>query len=220
MVLHHAAQIEARRAEVGTGRGITLRELREIAGEVGLTPEVIDQAVAAVQSGARPHAKELLGASLSARLVRGVPGRLSEEAMQRLVRLVEDQVEATGTVTEALGTVRWTSVGRGHKFDRTTQVSLAATSAETQIQVVQRYPSALRAILHLLPASWGAIIGGGIAASSALGPASGIAVAVGAAALGVGIGRTIWETMARRNVREVERVADALAATARELAEE
>jgi hypothetical protein len=128
-------------------------------------------------------------------------------------------VDATGTVTEALGTVRWTSVSRGHKFDRTLQVSLSSGQDETQVQVVQRYPAGLRAILHFLPGAWGAMIGAAVGASVGVVPIAAIGATIGAAALGMGIGRSIWQTLARRSEREVERVATELVTAANELTE-
>ena len=219
LVLQRAAEIEERRSTSAAGRGLTLGELRDIAKEVGLSPDVIDEAVVAVRTGVRPRGGSLLGASLSNKVVRGVPGRLDEDGLQRLIRVVEDRVEETGTVSEALGTVRWTSVVRGHRFDRTMQVSLSAKDQETQIQVVQRYPSGLRAILHGLPTAWGAMIGGAIAASVAVVPVVGIGIGLGGAALGLGIGRSVWQMLARKSAREVERVAGELAEAAREMAE-
>ncbi len=217
LVLQRAAEIEERGSEAVAPHGVTLRELREIAREVGIRPEVIDEAVALVQAGAGPRGRSLLGAPLSSKSVRGVPGRLGQEAMQRLVRVIEDHVEATGTVTEALGQVRWTSVGRGHKFDRTTQVSLSVRSDETQIQVVQRYPSGLRTVLHLLPGAWGGMIGGAVAASAGVTALAGIGIGVGAVALGIGIGHGVWQMLAGRNAREAQRVASEVARAARDL---
>jgi hypothetical protein len=215
LVLQRAAEIEEQRSLGSTSaRGLTLHELHEIAREVGLSAEVIDEAVTAVRAGVRPHRALLLGAPLSSRLVRGVPGRLEEDALQRLIRVIEDHVDATGTVTEALGTVRWTSVSRGHKFDRTTQVSLSSTDEETQIQVVQRYPSGLRAVLHFLPGTWGGMLGAGVAASVGIAPLAVIGVTAGAAVLGASIGRTIWQTIARRSEREVQRIATQLVTAA------
>lgn len=219
LVLQRAAEIEEQRSSSAGGRGLTLGELREIAKEVGLSPDVIDEAVASVRAGVRPRSVSLLGAPLSNKVMRGVPGRLDEDDLQRLIRVIEDRVEETGTVTEALGTVRWTSIARGHKFDRTTQVSLSANDAETQIQVVQRYASGLRAMLHGLPTAWGAMIGGAIAASAAVVPVVGIGLGLGGAALGLGIGRSVWQAMARRSAREVERVAGELAEAAKDLAD-
>ena len=219
LVLQRAAEIEERRSDSTAARGLTLRELREIAKEVGLSPDVIDEALTLVQAGARPPSGALLGAPLSSKLARGVRGHLGEEALQRLLHVVEEHVEETGTVSEALGTVRWTSISRGHKFDRTMQVSLSTTDEETQIQVVQRYPSGLRAILHFLPGTWGGMIGAAVAASLAVPPAAAIGIGVGAAALGVGIGRSVWQMLARRSAREVQRVTSELATAAREMAD-
>lgn len=216
LVLQRAAEIEERRATVSPARGLTLAELREIAREVGLSPDVIDEAVGTMQSRRGTPGRSLLGAPLSSKVVRGVPGRLSEAEMQGLVRVLEDRVESTGTVSEALGTVRWTSVGRGHKFDRTTQVSFLAKEGETQIQVVQRYPSGLPFVLQVLPGLWGAGIGFGVAAGAGgISTATGVGIVVGIAAVGAGIGRSIWSMLARRNAREVERVADELVSAAR-----
>lgn len=216
LVLQRAAEIEERRATAFPAKGLRLAELRDIAREVGLSPDVIDEAVGTLHVGSRPSAGTLLGAPLSTKVMRGVPGRLDQEAMQALVRLVEDRVEATGTVTEALGTVRWTSVGRGHKFDRTTQVSFVSKPDETQIQVVQRYPSGLRAVLQLVPGLWGAGIGFGVAAGAGgISTATGVGIVAAVAAVGTGLGRAIWTGLARRNAREVERVADELVAAAR-----
>lgn len=216
-MLQRAAGIEERRATISPARGLSLGELREIAREVGLSPDVIDEAVRTMQSGPRSRAVSVLAAPLSTKVARGVPGQLSEAAIQGLVHAIEDRVEATGTVTEALGTVRWTSVGRGHKFDRTTQVSIHSKADETQIQVVQRYPSGLRTVLHALPGMWGAMIGGALAASAGgISTATGVGLGLGLAAVGVGIGRSIWTVLARRSAAEAERVADALVAAARE----
>ena len=218
LVLQRAAEIEERRA-AGPGRGLTLLELREIAREVGLSPDAIDAAVATIEAGTGPRGASLLGPPLSARLVRAVPGRLDEEALQGLVRVIEDTEDATGTVTEALGTVRWTSVGRGHKFDRTTQVSLSSNAQETQIQVVQRYPAGLRIILQALPGAWGAMFGAGIALGSRIGPLAVIGVGLGALALGVSLGRWAWFTIARRSERRVQDLAARLVEAAGKSAE-
>lgn len=217
LVLQRAAEIEERRATTSPTKGLSLAELREIAREVGLSPDVIDEAVGTLQAGGRTPRATALGAPLSSKVVRGVRGQLSEQALQGLIRLLEDRVEATGTVTEALGTVRWTSTGRGHKFDRTTQVSFHPEATETQIQVVQRYPEGLRFVLHLLPGLWGGMIGGTVAASAGgISTAAAVGLAAASVGLGVGIGRAIWTRLARKNAREVEQVADALAGAARD----
>ena len=220
LVLQRAAEIEERGpSDTPAARGLTLGELHEIAREVGLSPAVIDEALTTLQTRRRAGGSSLLGAPLTRRVARGVPRHLGDEALRRLIRVTEDSTDATGTVTEALGTVRWTSIPSAHKFDRTTQISLSSNSDETQIQVVQRYPAGLRAILHFLPGSWGALIGGAVAASMGVTAIGTIGVGVGAAAIGMGIGRSIWQLVARRSERQVEEIATALVTATGEITE-
>ncbi len=207
LVLRRAAAIDERGStDTAPARGLTLRELHEIAREVGLSPAAIDQAVGGLRSGGHAAGVSLMGAPVSHKTVRAVPGRLQDEALQGLIRVIEEQVDATGTVTEALGTVRWTSVARGHRFSPTMQVSLTPADGETRVHVVQRYPAQLRAILQFLPTSWGLMIGGVVAASIGVGVVSGIGLAAGTGILGLGIGRTVWRAISRRNERVVERI--------------
>jgi hypothetical protein len=137
-----------------------------------------------------------------------------------LILVIEEQVDATGTVTEALGQVRWTSVPRGHKFDATTQVSLSVRPDETQVQVVQRASSKLRVISHILPTMWGAMIGGAIAASAVLSAPVGVAVGIGTALLGLSAGHLTWRSIANRGARDARRIANEVALAAAELAGE
>ncbi len=215
LVLQRAAEIEERKSSGAlAARGLTLHELHEIAKEVGFSPAVIDEALTALQTRPRSRPGSLLGAPLSCKMIRAVPHHLGDEALRRLIRVIEDCVDVTGTVTDALGTVRWTSILGGHGLDRRTQVSLSSDNNETQIQVVQRYPAGLRAMLQFLPGVWGAAIGAAVAASLGVTAVGTIGVGVGAATVGLGIGRSIWQMLARRGERQVERIVSALVAAA------
>jgi len=216
LVLKRAAELEERRA-LSSAKGLTLAELQDIAREVGLSPEAIEEAVTGLATKSRTQAPEFLGAPLGVKVARGVPGQLDQEALRQLIRVVEDRLDATGTVTDALGTVRWTRAPHGDRFEATTQVSFSQAGGETQIHVTQRYPSRLRAILQLLPTAWGTMIGGAIAASVAAGPGTGIALAIGSAALGFGIGRSIWQWVARRATSRVDALSADLASEAKRL---
>ncbi|MGE0440393.1 MAG: hypothetical protein AB7L66_07595 [Gemmatimonadales bacterium] len=207
-ILQRATEIEEQRPpEVAAAQGLTVAQLHEIGRDVGLTPELIDAAVRSVGTRGRPSLRSSLVSPLSAKLAWQVSQPMSRTGLDQLLRAVEDQTDLTGTVTEALGTVRWTSVPRGHKFERTVQVTVTPTDTDTRLQVVSRYPGGLRAILHLLPGMWGGMAGGVAAASAALGVAAGLGVVVGSIGLGMGIGRSIWQFLARRNRKQVERLA-------------
>ena len=56
LLLQRAAEIEAQRADAPPAQGMSLRQLREIATEVGISDAVFDEAVTAVQAGAKPAA--------------------------------------------------------------------------------------------------------------------------------------------------------------------
>jgi hypothetical protein len=60
------------------------------------------------------------------------------------------------------------------------------------------------------------MIGGGVAASAGgISTATAMGIALASVGVGVGIGRSIWTGLARRNAREVERVAEELVSSAR-----
>jgi hypothetical protein len=221
LLLQRAAEIEARRSDTVPGRGLTLHELRDIARDVGISAEVFEEAVIAVQAGAKPARRELLGAPLTYKAARGVEGQLDEAAMERLIRVLEEAMDQSGTVTDALGTVRWTSLTPDQRFDPTTQVLLLATKGETQISVVRRHPAMMRVFLHVMPAVWSsalfvAIGAGGFHAADQV-------LAIGGALfafIGAGIGHSIWQGIGERSALKVQDVADRLASAARDLMED
>lgn len=220
LLLQRAAEIEAQRTDAPPTQGMSLRQLREIATEVGISPEVFEEAVTAVQAGAKPARRELLGAPLTYKAARGVDGNLDEAAMERLIRVLEEAMDQSGTVTDALGTVRWTSLTPDQRFDPTTQVSLLPKKDETQILIVQRHPAMMRGFLHIMPGVWSGALAAAIAANM---EAAGFFIASGsaiAAMIGVAIGHSIWQVIGARSARKVQDVADRLASAARDLAEE
>jgi hypothetical protein len=206
LVLRAAAEIDEAE-DAGAGGGLSLEDLRGIAHEVGISPEAVTRAVARLDRRRSP-ASWLGGAPLVRRAVHAVPGELDRSVLGRLVRLVDERSAGTGAVTEALGSVRWTSSDRLHS----TQVSLTPAHGETTLQVVEKARPRVRRLFHLLPMAWGAMIAGPLAAS--IGPAGGLAV-VGALVLGVtgggALGRLAWHALSRASARRVERLAAELA---------
>jgi hypothetical protein len=220
LLLQRAAEIESRRSDAVPGRGLTLRELRDIARDVGISAEVFDEAVIAVQAGAKPARRALLGAPLTYKAARGVDGQLDEAAMERLIRVLEEAMDQSGTVTDALGTVRWTSLTPDQRFDPTTQVSLLTKKGETQILVVRRHPDMMRVFLHVMPS----LGSGALCLAIARGAfhASDSALVIGFAVfalIGAGIGHSIWQAIGESSARKVQEVAERLASAARDLAE-
>lgn len=207
VVLKRAAELEEKRQADLPGKGLTLSQLHDIAREVGLSPDMVNSAIADMRRNTRVDVRSLLGAAPMNKVVRAVPAALDRDGMQRLVHLIEDRLSATGTVTEALGAVRWTSTADGHHFNSTTQVALTPSGRDTQIQVAQRLSPRLQRVLHILPGAWSAMIAGAIVASAGVGTGPALAILAGSVGVGVAIGRGIWNHLAKRSSARVERLA-------------
>ncbi len=207
-MLKRAAELEERGDTPGVdGRGMTLQQLEEIGAEVGIAAASIREAAKQLALRRGSSDVTLLGASPIQKALRAVPRVVDESEVADLIQVVDARFPAQGTVTEALGTVRWTSrLRHGSR-----QVAITPGDGETRIQVSSRYADRLRYIFNFLPAVWGAMIGVAVAVSAGLGTLPVAAVVAGSAATGMGIGRGLWNAMARRSATEVRDMADELA---------
>jgi hypothetical protein len=219
IILRRAADLEKRPPSAGgsSGRGLTLSDLKEIAAEAGIDPEMVSRAVTELASPKGLRSGSLLiGPDTVRREVRAAQGELSKEEMAELVRVVDEEVRDQGIVQEALGHVRWTSQGRF----LSTQVSLEPGGGETLIRVEERHSDAIRGVLHAIPASYGLIFGlAGALEGMNLGLVPGALFALASAAAGWGLGGAIWRGMAGRSKARVQRLAERLGIRAREMAE-
>jgi hypothetical protein len=201
LVLRRAAEIEEK-AGAGPGGGLSLEDLQEIAREVGISPAAVREAAEGLERRPGPG-RWLGGAPMVRRAVHAVGGELDEQAIARLVQLIDEKADSAGAVSEALGSVRWTGADRFHS----TQVTITPARGETTIQVVEKASPRMRRILHLLPAAWGSILAG--ATVGTLEP--GAAVGAGLLGLGLGVGalvgRAAFAYASLRSGGRVERLA-------------
>lgn len=220
LILRRAADLEKRTAStaVASGKGLTLSDLREIAAEAGIDPELVSRAVTEMEGPKGIRTGSLLaGPGTVQREVRAIPEELSREELADLIRVVDEEVRDQGTVQEALGHVRWTSQGR----ILSTQVSLEPGGGETLMRVEERYNEAIRKVLHGIPAGYGVIFGlaGAIEGLNlTLGP--GALLVAASAAAGWGVGTAIWRRLATGSRSRVQKLAERLGMRAREMAEE
>ena len=217
LVLRRAADLEKRSpsASGSSARGLTLSELKEIASEAGIDPDLVGRAVAEMEGpeGLEPTSI-VIGPGTVRREVRAINGELPKEDLAELMRLVDSEVDDQGTVVEALGAVRWTGKGRF----LSTQVSLEPGGGETLLRVEERYNPGIRGILHGIPASYGLVFGLAWAEGLNLGLAPGSLVALTAAIGSWGIGSTIWRAISSRSRTRVQSLAEMLGLRAQELA--
>jgi hypothetical protein len=205
LVLRKASELHDRDGE-GGGSGLSLRDLEEIAAEVGISRDAVGRAVAHLDSRVGRR-NPLAGGPLTHRAIKALPGELDEAGMARLIRHVDSSSDGVGSVTEALGATRWTSTDRF----RTLQVSLTPERGQTTVQVVERATARLRRLVHLVPASLGAALTAG--SIGALNPSSGAVAALIAAGFAVGgvLGRLGWSWLSKQSEERVERLASHLA---------
>lgn len=218
LVLRKAAEIDEASGSA-SGGGLSLDDLKEIGREVGISPEAITRAVASLErKGGGSAVRLVTGSSLVRRAVYSVDGELSSDGIARLIRLVDEKSEAAGEVTEALGSVRWTSRDRF----RGTQVSITPEKGETTIQVVEKALPRLRRVVHLLPTAWGGILSGAVFGRLVSGPLPGSATEAALLALlmgiggGAAVGRLVWSWLSAQSRDRVERLAAELSREARD----
>ena len=209
LVLRRAIELEeaSPSSEIQTTRGLTLEELREVAREAGINPNLVTRAAAELREKPGPEPFSVGGPSLVKQEVRVLPGEASREDMGELMRVVDAEVAAQGTVVEALGAVRWTSNGRFLN----TQVSVEPADGETLLRVEERYSDTVRGPLHGIPAAWALIIGlaAGLDGMSLALPIA-LVVAVVLGMLGWGVGDLVWRGVAARSGTRVRVLADHL----------
>jgi hypothetical protein len=208
LVLKRASEMEESVGdEVGGGSGLSLAELEDIGREVGISAVSLRSAVAGLDRGRGLNAARIAGAPLVQRAVHGIPTRLDEETIRELVAIVDRDLDGAGTVTEALGSVRWTASDRF----RSTQVRISPTEGSTAIEVVEKTNGRLRRVMHALPGAWGAMAIMPILSSGATSAPQAVALTGAAVIAGVVAGRAVWTVLARRSAGRVKRLASALA---------
>jgi hypothetical protein len=200
LILKAAAELDQNRGTDAAARGLSRTDLEEIAREAGISTDSMRTAIARV-GDRKPGGGLLAHAPRSQRAVRAVAGRLDEEAQKRLIRMVDDQATTPGTVTEALGSIRWTSRDRF----RTRQVTLTPGDDETSIQVSETASSRMARITHLVPVGVGLMLASSLSAVMPL-----LAMVVGVV-VGLGAGRFVWNQLARKSAQRVQDLASELA---------
>ena len=207
LILRRATEIdEASGPPADPGGGLSLDDLREIGREVGITPAAIERAVASL-GRSESLAARFAGAPSVRKAVHVVPGTLDREGIAVLVAEVDDRADGTGTVSEALGSVRWTARDRL----KSTRVSITPRETDTSIEVVEKAEPRLRRIFNLMPAAWGPMPAAPWIAAVAGDPLAMIGVGLGAALAGVAAGRAAWSLVSAASDRRVKRLADHLA---------
>ena len=188
LILRKAVELERIGvAPEDVGGGLTLDELREIAGRVGIHPDAIGAAAAELDVHGGGREARWLGPPSARRASRILPVGLSAGDQKLLFRTVERRLGVVGMLSEAFGQARWSST----RAQLTTEVILTRDEREFRIDVEQRYPSRVRPLLHAFGGAFGAAVAASFAVPAVVGAAL-LGVAVGGGILGAAIGRGLW----------------------------
>lgn len=207
LVLRKASELEESTGS-GGGTGLSLAELEQIAVEVGISPTLIQKAVAELDT--KGTGSFLSGGPRVHQVIRAVEGEVDAETMARLMEHVDGSSDRVGVVSQAVGMTQWTARDRF----RTTQVSITPNKGETRVRVVERASSRLWRISHIVPTMSGAALVLGTVGS--LDPGSGMVTAAAAAgaAVGAAVGRVIWRQLSSASKARVDKLAGELSQAA------
>lgn len=191
---------------------MTAADVEAIAVEAGIQPAAVRLAMEELRAEPSSAARSWFTLA-SHHETRVLPTELGRDQQAALIRSVEERAGRSGSLTEALGTVRWhSSAGLW-----TTDVTVTVRDGETRIGVSERVVSDRRKLFQVLPPAWGAMAGMIVAGALGAGPMGILGLLAGGSVLGFGIGRAIYESRSRASRERVQRLATTLAEDARAL---
>ena len=199
--------------------GLTLDEIRSIAGEAGIDPEAVTRAAAILgaldwdeKSGL---AAKIFGGPDKYHLNCEIPGSLPPEEMGRILEEIRRAAEHQGEASEVLGGVEWKTVGELSAIN----VNISPRGDSTSVQIVgNRGPAG--GVTFVFPMMASGILVGILGASFEPTSAAGI-ISLVTGTLGAGFltARTIWSTTSRtfrkRLTGLMDQVSQAVERTAR-----
>lgn len=210
LILQKAAELQAERG--GRTTGLTLDELRQIAGEAGIEPDLVDAALAELRrpkEPSRPPQRKVRGTQTRWEQRVELPVRLDNEDVRAVLAQLEAEFGGHGTITELnCGTV-WTHhrLRHGH-----THAAVEAGESGTRLHVALERLTRRR-YLRRAGGAIGTVVGGLIGVS--IGEPSAIAFfAPLGMASGNLIGRGAWRLVAPRFAKRLDRLISTLSGEA------
>jgi hypothetical protein len=110
--------------------GLTLAEIREIAGEVGIDPGRVSKAAALLPSETDPTLVRVLGGRPRHRLQLAVPCRVPPGELRRVMDVARRAMDTQGEAREVLGALEW----KGSTGTATVTVSIVPGEGETTLE--------------------------------------------------------------------------------------
>jgi len=182
----------------GPATGMALTDIRAIAAEVGIDPELVTRAAAlvAADTGARTDSGSRWVLQSSSE------GSLTEEDKLRVVRAIRDAARSHGDADMAGAGMEWKS---GSTEATRLIVTVEPLDGRNEVRVsVDAGPLAV--LPPLVLGLTGTLISAIIVATIDPGAAAGLALLGGSTAAGVGVGRAIWHRLRRKALDRSKRI--------------
>jgi hypothetical protein len=186
-------------------RGLSLAELREIAREIGIDPDLVSEAASQLPTAGDGLFGRFFGVGMRQDLRLVHPAELSRDQLQNLTMVIRSTMQQQGRAHEVLDALEWTTVGDVSQV----AVTIRAGGGRTTVQVmVDRTGAALLTMLG--PVFLGAFAGAITGSIVEPGVAGGIAIMSGGLAGGVLMARAIWQRNTRAFQRKLARLTEGI----------
>ena len=195
------AQHTSQRA-LPSGEGLTLPELREIAREVGISPDLVDQASRGISPAGIPTSQQFLGLPIGVGRVIELDRKLSDEEWERLVVDMRETFSARGNVRRDGSLRQWTNGNLQALLEPT------ATGHRVRLRTVKGdargFIAGGLAMFGTGVAGLGAVLAQGATADPGMLSSLGFLATMGAAMFGVGALRLPgWARLRRRQMHDI-----------------
>ena len=199
LILRKAAELQDLGQSAATQHGLTLKNVEEIAREIGIDPGLIRRAAESLTESDDPAAG-LLGGPVRRTMADSFNRELSEEERRDLIEVIRTVMKNQGKVGEVLGAVEW----KAHELETSIAVTVTGKEDRTEVQIVtDRTTTAL--VSSVLPAILCTGAAGIVVDSIQPGLAGMLGILGGGLATGALVARSVWGvTTSRFNRRMAE----------------
>jgi hypothetical protein len=210
LILRRAQEMQEAGGDAGgtaARGGMSLDEIRQIAGEVGIEPRFVELAVDALPR-VPPRGAALAGAPWEWEATRVVAGELVEGEKGRVLDAIRSVVKDKGDLETAYGRVEWS-----HNDELgPVLVRVVPDEGETRVEVTARRAGEVGLWYGVSVPVGTIVLGGALTTALGLDSPAAIVPMMTALALGLGAGvRVLWRGQAARWERKVSLLADRVA---------
>ncbi len=206
LILRRATELQRAEPYAEDPTGLTLAELQEVAGEVGIDPRYLQRAAAELDTaGSSDLWTSLAGSPLGFVIERTIPGEFPEDRFEALVPLMQAATVGQGNASAVGKTLTWSS--RSDTNTSSQQVLITSRGGETLVRIEERLSGFAGGV-------FGGMLGGvgggvGLGVGGALGGVLGsvaLAVAFPVVIIGASYGaaRAIFSAHYRKRKRHME----------------